>query len=99
MTAESAQREALCRTAHSLYQRGLTHGSTGNLSIRLDDGWLMSPTGASLGELDPARLSRLDADGRHVLDHLVIQHQCPGLRCRAHGFIHAFGQLAHGLTE
>ena len=58
MTAETAARETLCRTAHSLYQRGLTHGSTGNLSIRLDDGWLMSPTGASLGELDPVRRSR-----------------------------------------
>lgn len=87
MTAESAQREALCRTAHSLYQRGLTHGSTGNLSIRLDDGWLMSPTGASLGELDPARLSRLDADGRHVSGdkptkesflHLAMYQQRPG---------------------
>jgi ribulose-5-phosphate 4-epimerase/fuculose-1-phosphate aldolase len=66
MSAESIGREALCRTARSLYERGLTHGSTGNLSLRLDDGWLMSPTGASLGELDQARLSRLDADGRHV---------------------------------
>ena len=87
MTAETAAREALCRTAHSLYQRGLTHGSTGNLSIRLDDGWLMSPTGASLGELDPARLSRLDADGRHVSGdkptkesflHLAMYRQRPG---------------------
>jgi len=87
MTSETAAREALCRTAHSLYERGLTHGSTGNLSIRLDDGWLMSPTGASLGELDPARLSRLDADGRHVSGdkptkesflHLAMYRQRPG---------------------
>lgn len=87
MTAESTARETLCRTALSLYQRGLTHGSTGNLSVRLDDGWLMSPTGASLGELDPARLSRLDADGRHVSGdkptkesflHLVMYRQRPG---------------------
>ena len=87
MTAETAAREALCRTAHSLYQRGLTHGSTGNLSIRLDDGWLMSPTGASLGELDPVRLSRLDADGRHISGdkptkesflHLAMYRQRPG---------------------
>lgn len=87
MSAESAGREALCRTAQSLYVRGLTHGSTGNLSIRLDDGWLMSPTGVSLGELDPARLSRLDADGRHVSGdkptkesflHLVMYRQRPG---------------------
>ena len=87
MSAESAGREALCRTAHSLYERGLTHGSTGNLSIRLDDGWLMSPTGASLGELDPARLSRLDAEGRYVAGdkptkesflHLAMYRQRPG---------------------
>jgi len=66
MSAESVGRDALCRTARSLFERGLTHGSTGNLSIRLDDGWLLTPTGASLGELDPGRLSRLGADGRHV---------------------------------
>jgi ribulose-5-phosphate 4-epimerase/fuculose-1-phosphate aldolase len=87
MTAETAARETLCRTALSLYQRGLTHGSTGNLSIRFDDGWLMSPTGASLGELDPARLSRLDAEGRHVSGdkptkesflHLAMYQQRPG---------------------
>lgn len=87
MNAESSWREALCRTAQSLYDRGLTHGSTGNLSIRLDDGWLMSPTGASLGELDPARLSRLDGEGRHVSGdkptkesflHLAMYQQRPG---------------------
>jgi 3-dehydro-4-phosphotetronate decarboxylase len=87
MNAESAGRDALCRTARSLYERGLTHGSTGNLSIRLDDGWLMSPTGASLGELDPAKLSRLDAGGRHVSGdkptkesflHLAMYQQRPG---------------------
>ncbi len=66
MSAESVGRETLCRTARPLFERGLTHCSTGNLSIRLDDRWLISPTGASLGELDPAKLSRLDASGQHV---------------------------------
>lgn len=66
MIDETTAREALCRAARSLYDRGLTHGSTGNVSIRLDDGWIMSPTGASLGELDPARLARLDRAGRHI---------------------------------
>jgi len=93
MTAETTARDALCRTAHSLFERGLTHGSTGNLSIRLDDGWLMSPTGASLGELDPARLSRLDADGRHVSGdkptkesflHLAMYRQRPGSSAVVH---------------
>ena len=63
---ESAAREAICRLGASLFGRGLTFGSSGNLSVRLDDGWLMTPTNVALGDLDPARLSRLDAAGRHV---------------------------------
>lgn len=59
--------EEICRVGASLFDRGLTHGSTGNISAALaDGGWLMTPTGSSLGTLDPARLSRLDATGRHV---------------------------------
>ena len=61
---EAAAREAICRLGASLFARGLTFGSTGNISVRLDEGWLMTPTNASLGELDPARLSRLDPAGR-----------------------------------
>ncbi len=65
MNASSA-RDAVVRIARSMFERGLTHGSTGNISVRVDDGWLMTPTGSSFGDLDPARLSRLDAAGRHV---------------------------------
>jgi hypothetical protein len=54
-------REEICRLGRSLFERGLTPGSSGNISVRLDDGgWLVTPTNASLGSLDPARLSRLD---------------------------------------
>jgi ribulose-5-phosphate 4-epimerase/fuculose-1-phosphate aldolase len=63
---ESAAHEAIVRIARSMYERGLTHGSTGNISLRIDDGWLMTPTGSSFGDLDPARLSKLDASGCHV---------------------------------
>ncbi len=63
---ESDAREALCRMGELLYRRGLVHGATGNLSVRLDDGWLVTPTNSALGDLDPARLSRLDAQGRHI---------------------------------
>jgi len=63
---ESAAREALVRIARSMFERGLTHGSTGNLSVRVEGGWLMTPTGSSFGDLDPSRLSRIDASGRHV---------------------------------
>ncbi len=67
MTAESKLRELICASGASLFNRGLTHGSTGNVSVRLEDGgWLMTPTGSSLGTLDPARLSKLDASGRLV---------------------------------
>jgi ribulose-5-phosphate 4-epimerase/fuculose-1-phosphate aldolase len=62
---ESALREEICRFGRSLFERGLTPGSSGNISVRLDDGgWLVTPTNASLGFLDPARLSRLDSEGR-----------------------------------
>lgn len=64
MSAEAKLREEICRIAGSIFDRGLTHGSTGNLSARLEDGWLLTPTGSSLGALDPARLSKLDWDGR-----------------------------------
>ncbi|HMB75721.1 MAG TPA: aldolase [Kiloniellaceae bacterium] len=64
---ESKLRETLCVLAKSLFDRGLTHGSTGNISARTDDGGLLvSPTGSSFGRLDPARLSRIDAKGRLV---------------------------------
>jgi ribulose-5-phosphate 4-epimerase/fuculose-1-phosphate aldolase len=62
--SEAALREDICRLGASIYQRGLTHGSTGNLSARCDDGWLLTPTGSNLGRLDPARLSKLDWSGR-----------------------------------
>jgi ribulose-5-phosphate 4-epimerase/fuculose-1-phosphate aldolase len=64
--SDAALREALCRLGQSLYSRGLTHGSTGNLSVRAGSGFLMTPTGSNLGSLDPARLARLDAQGNLV---------------------------------
>lgn len=67
MNAEATIRDQIVATGKSLFDRGLTHGSTGNISVRLDDGgWLMTPTGSSLGTLDASRLSLLDANGRHV---------------------------------
>lgn len=67
MSAEARLRETLCELAASLYGRGLTHGSTGNISARCEDGGLLvSPTGSSFGRLDPARLAQFDAQGAHV---------------------------------
>jgi ribulose-5-phosphate 4-epimerase/fuculose-1-phosphate aldolase len=61
---EAAVREAIVRFGRSLFERGLTFGSSGNISARLDDGWLMTPTNVALDRLDPARLARLGDDGR-----------------------------------
>ena len=63
---ESKLREEICRLGASLFTRGLTFGSAGNISARLEDGWLMTPTNFSLGRLDPARLAKLDANGKLV---------------------------------
>ena len=65
-SSESKLREEICRLGESLFTRGLTFGSAGNISVRLEDGWLMTPTNVSLGQLDPARLARLDANGKLV---------------------------------
>lgn len=62
---EDTLRDRIATVARSLYDRGLTHGSTGNISACLEGGrWLVTPTGSSFGSLDPARLSLLDAEGR-----------------------------------
>lgn len=67
MSDEARLREQICDLAKSLFDRGLTHGSTGNISARTSDGGLLvSPTGTSFGRLDPSRLSRFDANGQHI---------------------------------
>lgn len=63
---EDALRVSLQKWSRSLFERGLTPGSSGNISVRLEDGFLATPTNACLGFLETERLSRLDANGRHV---------------------------------
>jgi ribulose-5-phosphate 4-epimerase/fuculose-1-phosphate aldolase len=64
MSTEARLREQICVLAKSMFDRGLTGGSTGNISARTEDGGLLvSPTGTSFGRLDPAKLSRFDAKG------------------------------------
>lgn len=66
LSEETRMRDKIVSVAKSLFDRGLTAGSTGNISVRLSDGrMLMTPTNASLGSLDPARLSRFSAEGVH----------------------------------
>ncbi len=63
---ETRMRDDITRMAKSLFDRGLTFGSSGNISTRIDDGWLMTPTGSTMGNLDPARISKLDDSGTLV---------------------------------
>ena len=63
-TEENRQREKIALLSRSLYERGLTAGSSGNISVRLDDGWLLTPTNACLGHLDPARIAKMDWEGK-----------------------------------
>lgn len=67
MSEEAQLREQMCKLAKSMFERGLTGGSSGNISARLSDGRLLvSPTGSSFGSLDPARLSLFDAEVQQI---------------------------------
>jgi 3-dehydro-4-phosphotetronate decarboxylase len=63
---DSHLRDQICDLGKSIFDRNLTHGSTGNISARCADGWLLTPTGSNLGRLDPARLSKLDWAGKLI---------------------------------
>jgi ribulose-5-phosphate 4-epimerase/fuculose-1-phosphate aldolase len=65
--SEAKLREDICFWAASMFNRGLTGGASGNISVRTEDGGLLvTPTGVSMGRLDPARLSRFNAKGQHI---------------------------------
>ncbi len=63
---ESQARDEICRIGKSLFDRGYVHAAAGNISVRLDDGFLITPTDAPLGFLDPAQLARVDLAGRQI---------------------------------
>ena len=64
---ESQSREQIAELGKSLYDRGLAHGAAGNISVKLADGsFLLTPTNSCLGRLDPARISKLDGNGKLV---------------------------------
>ena len=107
---ETALRDDIARLAKSIFDRGLTFGSTGNISVRTDDGWLMTPTGSSLGNLDPARISKLNDAGEHVSGdeptkeaflHMAMYEQ----RARAGAIVHLHSthsvavSCLHGIDE
>jgi ribulose-5-phosphate 4-epimerase/fuculose-1-phosphate aldolase len=63
---EAGLREEICRIGRSLFERGYAHATAGNISARLPDGFLITPTDACLGFLDPARLAKVDATGAQL---------------------------------
>ncbi|MEJ8838312.1 class II aldolase/adducin family protein [Ramlibacter sp. AN1133] len=63
---ESQLRDEICRVGRSLFERGYVHATAGNISVRLDDGFLITPTDACLGFLEPDALARVDASGQQV---------------------------------
>ncbi len=94
---EHSARDEICRIGASLHARGYVHSTAGNISVRLDDGFLVTPTDACLGRLDPGRLARLDLEGRQtggdraskaiVLHRAIYAAACrfdPGTRCILH---------------
>lgn len=90
---DAALRDEICRVGRSLFERGYAHATAGNISVRLADGFLITPTDACLGTLDPARLARLDAAGRQIDGdrasktlalHRRIYDSDPGARCVIH---------------
>jgi ribulose-5-phosphate 4-epimerase/fuculose-1-phosphate aldolase len=90
---EQTVREDVVRWGKSLFDRGLTAGSSGNISVRLDDFYIATPTNSCLGFLDPARLSKLDLEGRHLSGdpptkelplHFAFYEGRPGCRAVVH---------------
>ncbi len=66
LSKESRAREDVCRVGKSLFDRGYVHATAGNISVQLDDGFLITPTDACMGFLDPAKLAKLDANAQHM---------------------------------
>lgn len=66
MNSEAELRQEICRVGRSLHERGYVHATAGNISVRLDDGFLITPSDACLGTLEPARLARVDPAGQQT---------------------------------
>ncbi len=89
----SALREEICRVGASLHARGYVHATAGNISVRTESGFLITPTDACLGNLDPARLAEIGADGtqtggdrasKTLVLHRRIYDADPEARCVIH---------------
>ena len=90
---EAKLREEICILGKSMFDRGLTPGSSGNISARVDEGWLMTPTNSCLGRLDPATISKVGANGNLISGgkptkesflHLSVYEQRPSAGAIVH---------------
>ena len=104
--SESALREAIALHGESLFNRGYGCGSSGNISVRLDDGLLVTPTNSCIGRLDPARVAKLDAEGRHLSGdkpskeaflHLAVYQERPEAKSVVH--LHSTHSVAVSCIE
>ncbi|TAL93215.1 MAG: aldolase [Paraburkholderia sp.] len=91
--SESRSREEICIVGQSLYERRYTVGSAGNISARLEDGWLITPTDACLGRLDPDDIAKVDLQGNHVSGGrpsktLALHRRIYERNADAHGVVH-----------
>ena len=100
-----ALRAEICRVGASLHARGYVHATAGNISVRTDSGFLITPTDACLGQLDPARLAEIDTDGtqtsgdrasKTLVLHRRIYDAAPEARCVIH--THSTHLVALSLT-
>ncbi len=104
--SENQLREQMAELGLSLYERGLAHGSAGNISVKLPDGYLLTPTNSCLGRLDPARISRLDGNGQLISGdapskeaflHLGMYHERPASTAVVH--LHCLHAVAVSCLE
>ena len=96
-------REEICRTGKSLYDRRYTVGTAGNISSRLEDGWLITPTDACLGLLDPNEIAKVDLQGNHVSGGrpsktLALHRRIYENNPDAHGIVHTHSTHLVALT-
>jgi ribulose-5-phosphate 4-epimerase/fuculose-1-phosphate aldolase len=103
MENESKVREEICRVGASLYARRYTVGAAGNISARLDDGWLITPTDACLGTLDPNDIAKVSLDGQHLTGGrpsktLALHRGIYNANAQARGIVHTHSTNLVALT-
>lgn len=103
MSQEALLREEICTVGASLYNRGYTVGTAGNISARLEDGWLITPTDACLGRLDPANVAKVNSAGEWVSGErpsktLLLHRQIYGRNPQVGGVVHTHSTHLVALT-